>query len=666
MSDPPDRTRLDILLKDYELARLDERNLNATQATAFNVTVAVIGLMAANISSETHLPDPMLAAAPLLPLALLAYLQMLGTVATIRSYYMRGLERELRTYAGPALSALGDVPAPALADLSLVIGSLRRGSWRFRAMANLILGVITVAFGGLTIYIGWRVVESPAVQIGMLAVYVPLAVLFLGEAARSSIGGRTLYTRTAQAFLDSEMVRPLPVVTLAPLGGEAGPPQGPAIGGAMPRSSRERRLFSYLLYPRPEDSIKLAFAPVSFLCAAWSTGEWGGWLPAMGVWFVLEYLIYLARYQWNDVRGIEDDQRHAERKSRGRLPGGGSPGRRLRNIRISLAVAFLRLLAAVGMGWLIGHLIVTCVLLALVLGIALLYEALRSRSAKIAAEAASGNRDPLRPNPTTAALWFLVSLGYAVRSGAGFYLGGLGLTDSALVFGVVSIAAYGMMFVLMTWVLEATSFCRHQLASASADDAPWYRLDELARKPHIGALLTFAGIKTHNASGVADLPVEPVGADDAAYCGRHPILAPRGRVRAPWNVGLVVGVLAGAMCGMLLAETGAGGTKPFMASILITVVGLVLLILGNVFWSILGCVAATIAICVTAVAADAEHAPLAAVPWAILGITYLVFRNSSYHELKFFAKERHPLRRVMLVLVGKQTAEAVGLTRSHQ
>jgi hypothetical protein len=41
---------------------------------------------------------------------------------------------------------------------------------------------------------------------------------------------------------------------------------------------------------------------------------------------VLEFFIYAARDQWNGIRGIDADLRHAERTARSRLPVGTTAG----------------------------------------------------------------------------------------------------------------------------------------------------------------------------------------------------------------------------------------------------------------------------------------------------------------------------------------------------
>src|SRR3954467_4980906 len=105
----------------------------------------------------------------------------------------------------------------------------------------------------------------------------------------------------------------------------------------------ERRLAGYLLLPRPGDLVKAWIFPACFLLGVLAEEGASGRevLRAALVWAALELLLYQARYQWNDIRGFEADQRHPERAARGRLPGPPSRGRA--HIRASAAVAAARL-----------------------------------------------------------------------------------------------------------------------------------------------------------------------------------------------------------------------------------------------------------------------------------------------------------------------------------
>src|SRR5258708_649914 len=145
-----------------------------------------------------------------------------------------------------------------------------------------------------------------------------------------------------------------------PSGDTAGDQGGEAAGGLGRKPGADQspapgwRLAAYLVLPRPDAWAKAQIAPACFLLAASSTGHFGAWKRLLVLWLVLECLIYPARYQWNDIRGIEGDLQHAEMRARFRLPVGATAQSRQRSIRLSQAAAALRILAALLIGALTG------------------------------------------------------------------------------------------------------------------------------------------------------------------------------------------------------------------------------------------------------------------------------------------------------------------------
>ena len=187
-------------------------------------------------------------------------------------------------------------------------------------------------------------------------------------------------------------------------GGAVRDPEGETAGGdggdvadgldRFPRPGREasrpgRGMAGYLLYPRPEAWPKALIAPACFLFAASSTGDFRDGPSFLVLWLLLERLIYPARYQWNDIRGIDADQEHAEKDARSRLPVGTTHASRRRAIRVSRAAALTRVLAALLIGALTGLARPTALLAAAVFTIAaVLLARCRSRPARWAVTAA--------------------------------------------------------------------------------------------------------------------------------------------------------------------------------------------------------------------------------------------------------------------------------------
>ena len=145
--------RLEVLLADYEACRDDDRVLTSIQAGLFSVAIALIGLMAAAVTqtcqfsmskSCIHTPDYVLAVTPLIPVALAAYAAVLGATAALRSYYMRGLESEIRRYAPDPIAELGELRPASYIGLSMEAVSLRRGRVAFRLLNYLIFVVVII------------------------------------------------------------------------------------------------------------------------------------------------------------------------------------------------------------------------------------------------------------------------------------------------------------------------------------------------------------------------------------------------------------------------------------------------------------------------------------------------------------------------------------------
>ncbi len=286
-----------------------------------------------------------------------------------------------------------------------------------------------------------------------------------------------------------------------PAGGVAGGGRGAAAGGLGRHAAPG--LAAYLLVPRRDAWGKALMAPACFVAAACSTGHFGGWARFTVLWLVLELLIYQARYQWNDIAGVDSDLQHPEAGARSRLPVGSTPQARRRSIGLSWLTAAARILAALLVGWLTGLTGQVLVLVGAVFAIAGSYEWLR----------ASRNRH--WTSVRVVAVWLAVGLGYLVRGGLGLSLGGLAAGSAAMVATLVCLGAFGIMFVLLTWALEATSYC------TADDDGRWHAGPELAVKPHLAALLRH----------VAE-PLDGAGLPPGAsrYCGGDRVL--RGGSRA--------------------------------------------------------------------------------------------------------------------------------------
>jgi hypothetical protein len=398
-----------------------------------------------------------------------------------------------------------------------------------------------------------------------------------------------------------------------------GGPGGEAAGGLNRGGGRE--LAAYLAFPRPEAWAKALIAPACFVLAATSTGRLADWKRFAVLWLMLEFLIYAARYQWNDIRGIDADLRHAERIARSRLPVGTTAGARRRGIRLSGLTAAARILTALLIGAVAGLTRQVLVLAVAVFVVAAAYEFLRAP------------RPGPPPRARVIAVWLVVGFGYVIRGGLGLSTAGLAAGRPAMVAGLVCVGSFGIMFVLLTWALEATSYC------AADAGGGWHARAELAAKPHLAALLPYLG-RPVRADGGAGRGAEAGGESGAEagaggpgrYCGTDRVLRQGGRRSAPWNLALLAAAVSGAVEGVALARPQGPGA--FLAAVGVSAAGAVLLAgcrSSPGRWVITAACAPVLA--AVALLADAALPALAAAPWLVIAALYSAFRDYSYRDL---------------------------------
>jgi hypothetical protein len=378
----------------------------------------------------------------------------------------------------------------------------------------------------------------------------------------------------------------------------------------------ERSLASYLLLPRPGDLVKAWIFPAAFAFGALAGGGVGGreLLRAAVAWMALELLIYQARYQWNDIRGFDADQRHPDRIARGRLPGPASCRRRRVRASGLVMVARLALVAAAAIA--LSPLDLGAPLLALALavfGVAIVYEALRSRCTGAAERV---------PPPLTAgilALWLAVGAGYALRgvSGLAFAVDLFG-QPWLLAAAAVTFWAFGIAFVTGRWALEALPFGRPD----GRGGIDW-RVEPGQAREHSLALVRWLPAAAPAAGAVED---DGFGDWRALLGDVSPL--------APWNLAALVSAAAAAVTGRLLA----GPTDPLDA-LLAGAAGAVFAAAALVpAWRRFGWAAGCIALVVLMVAAGSPRPALVAIPWLAVIAAHLLFTAQSPRTLA------HPLR----------------------
>lgn len=207
---------------------------------------------------------------------------------------------------------------------------------------------------------------------------------------------------------------------------------------------------SYFLYPRIKDVQKVIFIVLGYL-SGWCVrfGAGGGEISLLreavsllAAVFVVDGLIYQARYLWNDIRGMEEDRHHPLAEKRRRLPvemlgvrGAVAAAAADLLLRLVAAAALILLWRGVAMAMLCGTI--------LVLGAC--YEKAREKNRAKLTIALVCVGYPLRW--LIGAWWACPEVG--MWAAIGWQIG----ATCALMF--IATGTFGGAFVTMTWALEA-------------------------------------------------------------------------------------------------------------------------------------------------------------------------------------------------------------------
>lgn len=543
------------LLADYEEARDDERYFVALQGTALTLALTALSLLGAlavmrwrdqSADDPSAVPDVVIAGAPLIVLAILAYVQSAGAQAVIRSFSMRALEREIRSRLPEStrLDSYPELRVISMAELQATYAAMgtsatTRGSTYYRFMASWIFIAAWIAFGGMVIALSLSV--SLPWRMTMIPFYLLAALVIFGDTLRINRHGRDFFADqvgvAAERLGQDLLPRP-----------------------RAPRPRGTRTLAGYLLIPRPDDLVKVVFV---------LAGMFFGWLSTWGeeraatagelALFVVavEYLVYQSRYQWNDIRGVHEDLRAPDTFMRGRLPGGA------RNVGSSLTVMLIRIymvLVIVAVGNEKGDtfssqdtVLISSILLVYLL--ALPYELVRSR-ARMTQECSAGRlRFTL----------FLVGLGYPLRFG----LGWLALGGDVSIWFFVSLAGIwglGLAFVSLTWILEAGSYVSWTVVSNDTGVREFGGSPEtpIRIKPHLLALFIAVGFNWTDKTTDASVSRTDLDGKNVKWLLQVPRTSQN--IRSPWIIGAAVYFASLGLSGGSLV--GSPNPRPVIACIL--------------------------------------------------------------------------------------------------
>ncbi|MEU4475639.1 hypothetical protein [Micromonospora sp. NPDC023888] len=504
-----DRT-VDALMLDYSEARDDERSFTAVQGSVVALAltgVALLGALANEVASGEHVPPPLVAGAPLIILCILAYGQVTGAQAVLRSFYLRSLEREIRSRL--ELRDLADYPTLrplTYSELAVSYSTLARGRGFGRFMALLIFVSLWLVFGGLTLSLAFWL--SPPWQIAMAAVYGGGALTIFTDTVRTNVYGRSFFHRHVTLASRRRSGSMLPGKALAP--------------------ATSTNLVRYLALPRPDDLVKGLFV-VAGVAVALTAGRDGLPAPATGalVLFVIavEWLIYQSRYQWNDIRGIAEDAQAPSSAERRRLPGGAA------SIPASLLAMLLRM---VTVGWIVAldwpgesrvsrADLVLVIAVFLIYGVGFGYETIR-HAARLA-------NDSTWPNLLLTL--GVVGVGYPVRFVLGWWAAGGPTWNVSLGWMLVACWGLGVLFVSLTWILE---FADHIHSSVDRDWSAYRVSPTIQSKPHLLRLAKLCGIRFEISNLLGS---EPVDGGDLRIIART-----RFRPWCPWVIGGAVWYVA--------------------------------------------------------------------------------------------------------------------------
>lgn len=219
----PKQDALEVLIADYEQARDDERQLEGVQVALLGMLVASYVAMltllnkVGNDISDALLPDATVlryslvatyALAPLIVFLPTALAQFVASRATIRSFYIRGLEHEIRaewekmSNEKPTISAeqVLSYPAYSLIELLVEQGTMARGANRghyFLISIVISYAVAVILTIGASITGLWSL-ANPYIAITVGVIYVFVSLILGADAYRTNRDGHSFFLRTVQ------------------------------------------------------------------------------------------------------------------------------------------------------------------------------------------------------------------------------------------------------------------------------------------------------------------------------------------------------------------------------------------------------------------------------------------------------------------------------------
>lgn len=534
------KQKLDVLLRDYDLLRGDERNQTAIYFTTFSIAIGTLVLLAGLLyqildDSGERPPDFILIGAPLIPLCLFVHLLTVAPAAVARAFYGRLLERQIQSMVD-VRSAYPGLRFPSFMELNVTYSRFTRVTV-YRTILALIATIIIVIFLGMTMALIFNT-ESYISKLVAIPFYGVTTWLVVSTWVRLNKRGRDFFSMALDNYREDRLD------SLLPRDSNAG-------------VQLSRTFFLYLLVPRPSDLSKALFFPIGVgIGSLLSLQMVDIDLRFIAMWLTLEMLLYSARYQINDIRGASEDGKAPEKQARMR------PQMMADEMKASAAVVVVRIYVAflvavaptLGLGWNMLWAF-GCVAVS-----AIVYEAARSFERtgfmRSSADRHEGGELVVSVPQTALAVFVLmwVGVGYPIRLALGLFFAAPGVHSVQVTLGLLVFTFFfGLLFVTMTWALESMSYL---VSLPGEDEKP--RLNwAIAEKPHLVVLFTSFRWKGLPAVGTnSSVAQEPPGSTLPAFRRLYEKNAAKAAVRtastfAPWNIALTgcavgVGILLSA------------------------------------------------------------------------------------------------------------------------
>lgn len=294
-------------------------------------------------------------------------------------------------------------------------------------------------------------------------------------------------------------------------------------------------LIEYFIYPRKSDVQKNLFIVFGFVLGSiinWflnSNTDIFVFLKEMIIqfiftWFIMDFLVYQARYQWNDIRGLFEDRKHPLKVKRKRLPETDIISDKYL-ILLSIVIMCFRLVTA----WVLIVLYAKSSKELFIISVVLLF-------------VISGIYEFVREKKNASLILFFVTLGYPLR----FFMGFVGAypfiynvfttyPKFIIIFVAILISAafFGEVFVSLTWVHEAIYFAKKGLTTKSYYDVLMGQFDKnrlhhkypMEYKDKTRNIWNICFVASHIFLMVAIIYVQMLENNDASFLVRSILLA---------------------------------------------------------------------------------------------------------------------------------------------